>query len=512
MRFAQLVKKIRGNKPPKPEASAKKKKSRREPPASDFTFKGPTKATITLVSNTRARIEGDFDFTKASMSLAYHPPGYKFSPAYRHHMWDGYVRLMTADGTFPAGLAQHVADALGNEGVEIVNPLHKPKMKVTHTNDFTLEGVTLYPWQKTAVRRALAAGRGVLKIATGGGKTEVTAGIIRGLTTSERPPKTLIIVPNRNLLTQTKKRLEQRLGHEVGTIGFGKWQEDYVTLAIPNSLKSPKFKAQRKELMAACELLIIDEAHHTASDTWNKLVSSCKAWYRFGLSGTPLDRADGSNLKLIGQTGPMLVDISSALLVSQGKLAKPTVRMVDVRHPRVPNGLDWASIYAAGIVQNEGFHDIVTREVAGEVKAGKQTLVLVTQIAHGDALSDKLTRKGIDHEWVHGKTDADDLDAVIEKFKAGELRTLIASPIFGEGTDIPSIDSLVIADGGKSAIKVVQKAGRAMRVKKAGTANTCTIVDFSHYTNEKLLRHSIRRRDTYLREEFEIVNPTVGVE
>lgn len=467
--------------------------------------------TIRIISNTRAQLEGEYPFTEVSDRLAYRPPGYQFMAAFKRHVWDGYIRLLTSNGTFPAGLAWLVESCLVEHGCTVTWQwdVKRPPLAVKHTRDITLGGVTLYPWQAKAVRIALERGRGVLKVATGGGKTEVVAGLVRCLE-GERPPKTLIVVPNRNLLIQTKKRLEERLGYEVGAIGFGKWQEDYVTVAIPDTLSAPKFQKERIELMNKCEMILLDECHHTPSQKWSTIVGRCKAFYRFGLSGTPLDRGDGSDLKLEGSTGPMLVDISSSLLVSQGKLAKPTVEMVDVTKPSLPEGLDFHDIYTLGIVRNLHFHRLLVSKVAAFVKAKKQVLVLVTRIDHGNALSAEMNlvrRKPIAHAFVHGKTDIEVLKARVEEFKAGKLPVLIASPIFGEGTDIPNIDVLVVADGGKSVIKTVQKAGRAMRPKK-GRENVCRLVDFRHYTHGKLLEHSEARIETYRREKFEIEEAT----
>lgn len=468
--------------------------------------------TIRLISNTRAQLEGAYDHDKASDVLAYRPPGYRFMRAFKAHVWDGYVRLLTAQGTFPAGLAWMMRDHLEKEqGLSVTIEMPpRPKLKVKHTRDAPLTGITLYPWQKKAVRVALERGRGVLKVATGGGKTEVMAGIVRCLE-DKRPPKTLIVVPNRNLLMQTKKRLEARLGYEVGSIGYGQWNEDFVTVAIPDTLSAAKFKAQRTHLMKTCEVLMLDEAHHAASQKWATIVGRCKAWYRLGLSGTPLDRGDGSDLKLMGQTGEMLVDISSSLLVSQGKLAKPVVEMLDVKKPKLPKGLDWPDIYSLGIVRNLQFHKLVADTARRYVKEKKHVLILVTRIDHGEALVAELalmSKKMTPALFVHGKTEKEDLEAAIDLFQSGKLPVLIASPIFGEGTDLPNIDVLIVADGGKSVIKTVQKAGRAMRPKK-GKPNECVIVDFNHYTHEKLLEHTLLRVATYKREEFEVHNEAV---
>jgi superfamily II DNA or RNA helicase len=468
-------------------------------------------AIVEFLSNTRAQMKGEYDFKFVRDLLSYHPEGYKFAKAYKQHVWDGYVRLLTANGTFPAGLAWHVKEALEKKGTTItfaygVN-CKNPGIAVKHTKDVHLGGgVRLYPWQAKAVRTAVEAHRGVLKMATGAGKTECMAGVIKCLETT-RLPKTLIIVPNRNLLRQTKERLEKRLECHVGNIGYGQWEEDFVTVAIPNSLILPKFKERFQHLMATTEVIMLDECHHSAATTWEKSLATCNAWYRFGFSGTPLDRSDGGSLKLQGQTGPVVVDIGSALLVSQGKLAKPTVEIINIREPRhLPDGLDWSNVYRLGVVKNRAFHRQVTNRVREEVEKGRQVLVLVTRIEHGEALSEMLAADPlVPHAWLHGKTDPAQLKDSMEMFLKGVLPVLVASTIFGEGTDLPNIDTLVIADGGRSVIRTIQKAGRALRPKK-NRPNTATLIDFRHWSHSQLYTHSKERVAVYKREGFDVVD------
>jgi len=64
------------------------------------------------------------------------------------------------------------------------------------------------------------------------------------------------------------------------------------------------------------------------------------------------------------------------------------------------------------------------------------------------------------------------------------------------------VDVLVLAGGGKSYVKLLQRVGRGMR-KKAGD-NRIVIVDFIDDTNDYLLSHSEERIETYTQEGFAI--------
>ena len=92
------------------------------------------------------------------------------------------------------------------------------------------------------------------------------------------------------------------------------------------------------------------------------------------------------------------------------------------------------------------------------------------------------------------------MDAV-ERLKRGEL-AIIASTIFDEGVDIPEVGSLILAVGGKSTIKTLQRVGRALRPKKG--ENEVEIYDFIDWGNKYLLSHSRQRLQDYMDEGFHI--------
>ena len=76
---------------------------------------------------------------------------------------------------------------------------------------------------------------------------------------------------------------------------------------------------------------------------------------------------------------------------------------------------------------------------------------------------------------------------------------MIASPIFDEGVDLPEINSLIIAPGGKSEWKTIQKIGRGLR-KKASN-KPLIVYDFID-ASRFLKKHSRARMKIYEKEGF----------
>jgi superfamily II DNA or RNA helicase len=130
------------------------------------------------------------------------------------------------------------------------------------------------------------------------------------------------------------------------------------------------------------------------------------------------------------------------------------------------------------------------------VGQGLQTLILVREIDHGRNLLALLRSEGVAAEFIRGLgLAAEARKDVLDRFRAGTLQCLVASEILDEAIDLPNLDALLLAGGGKSEIQTVQRIGRGMRTGKR--ALVLSVVDFADLTHRYLARHSLRRLQTY---------------
>jgi superfamily II DNA or RNA helicase len=475
-------------------------------------------AVLEIISNTRARLIGEPPeraLKALDLALSWISPKAQFANGamwkkFRASGWDGRTHLLVSPAmTFPLGLLHAATEALEGSGVKVeVVDTRPPPPKRNGLKAIKLldpraghagKPLVLRNYQSEAVAAAWKAERGVLKVPTGGGKTALIAAQIQAFGTRGHTAKTIILLHKRQLARQTQRELAKMLGEPVGLIAEGNWNEEQVTVAIIDTYASPKHAKRCKKLRKTCELLILDEAHHAASLKWSRSARNIMARYRFGLSGTPLDREDGKNISLIGLTGELLYSIQTSALIDAGHLAKPLIKFREIYEPGGLVGeLDFEKAYSRGVVENKAFHRAVRKDVREARARGDKVLVLVQRIAHGEALA-----RWLEAPFVSYRDDNEVIDAALKAFEAGEAPVLIASPIFREGINIPSIDSLVLADGGKSVIGTIQKVGRALRPKK-GRPNTCVIYDYAMFCNTYLLEHGLTRLNTYKLEGFVI--------
>jgi len=327
------------------------------------------------------------------------------------------------------------------------------------------------------------------------GKTEIAASIIKNL---DQP--TLYFVHQQTLALQTKERFEERLGCKIGLIGIGKFQPEKISIAMIETFWAQKHTARIKKLMKEAKILMVDECHHLRAQTWSKLANKIKAPYRYGLSATPNIKGEGK--KLIAVTGDLLIDISSNKLIKKGYLAKPLIKIYKFKCDEIDG--DYQTVRQEGIVYNYTRNEGLINALDRYIKKKKSILILITEIEHGQILSDMIIEKyeDIKIEYLYGKDSANKRKKIIEKFKKKEIDILIGSVIFDEGVDIPSLEILELANGYKSRRMNTQRVGRSLRRTK--DKDKVIIIDVYDDHNKYLLKHSKERIKNYKKNKFKI--------
>jgi len=412
------------------------------------------------------------------------PDGYRFMPAYKRGAWDGYIKLCK-DNIFPSGLVHRVSQIMRQAGfgVTIQDNRDIPDYNSDVIRPDVFDGITLRDYQIDAAKRMLSHSCGIAKMATNAGKTAIIALLCRAL-----PGNVLVLTTKKDLLYQTSDRLSVRLNEPVGVVGDGKRIVRRVTVGMVQTLVKHPFNEK-----LTC--VVFDECHHIPSKTSQQVLFNLDAPYRFGMSGTPLRHAALNDLVLIASTGEVIVEVTNADLIKSGISARPIIHMYGVF--AVFKDQTWQEAYQTYIVDNTKRNNIIA-DVLTEYDY-QSALVLVERLAHGRALEDLVPGS----MFVNGSDDVDERMDVLDDLRAGNGAIVIATPIFDEGVDVPSVDLLVLAGGGKGHIRLLQRLGRGMRQK--GGDNVLRVVDFVDDTSRHLLLHSLKRCELYEQEGFEVV-------
>lgn len=419
------------------------------------------------------------------------PAGYEHMPKYRAGYWDGFVSLMGGLTTFPTGLISLVIPQLEAVGYSVeIEDTRKHQTHVDISKD-CLHGVTLRDYQLRAIEALLQSKNGVAKMATNAGKTEVMAAILSAFGPGT---EALVVLHRKELMYQTAERFRTRLGenYHVGIFGDGKRDPGTITIAMVQTLSN--MALHENLAYAHNHILMVDEAHHASSNQMMDVLLSIPGPYRFGFSGTPLKYDMLADLKLIALTGEIVVDISNKELIEAGYSAEPMVYLHIVEEPD-GWGADYQDAYRVCVADNEGRNALIA-DLAQSHKG--IVLILVNILRQGAALRSAIPGS----VFVHGSDSTEYRMKVLGDMRSGVEGIYIASPIFGEGVDVPAIDVLILAAGGKSHISLLQRIGRGLRIRD--DKKSLIVHDFLDDTNEYLLDHSEARMDIYEQEGFDV--------
>jgi superfamily II DNA or RNA helicase len=344
---------------------------------------------------------------------------------------------------------------------------------------------------------------GILELATGSGKTECAIECIRRLTC-----KTLFVTDRKELLNQTKKRIEEALGIKVGVIGQGEIDLQDVSVATIQTLN--KRKTELKEYLSKIKFVIMDECHHIPSASYIKLSKYLIGTeFRLGLSATSF-RTDGNDMQIQAVCGDILHHINSQYLIERGFLVQPQIFFIKDYMPKdkvtewennLQTGLinetkDYNKYYEQFIKNNEYRNNKVV-EIINQNK-DKKILVLTKLIEHGQLLNQLIP--GSSH--LFGGTDKEDRKRMFEEFIKSDCKVLVSSiGIFSEGIDIPSINMIINCSANVSDIKSIQILGRGLR----NSQNKITTEYYDFIDETRFFRlASLKRMRTLKKEGHEV--------
>jgi len=333
--------------------------------------------------------------------------------------------------------------------------------------DLTFHG-TLRPYQEEAVAAATRYSFGVLEAGTGSGKTVMALKII-----AERRQPALIIVHNKELLHQWRKRISEFLHIEAGQAGDGSYDIRPVTVAIVNTA--------RKHLDTLPEQfghIIVDECHRVPASLFTDVVSSFDSYFMLGLSATAFRREDGMTQLIYTYMGDRLHAVNPRVLEESGAVVRPDFIQKPTEFRFVFRG-DYAKLIKS-LAKNDLRNDLIAGDVAGIIREGHEGTVLVVsdRVAHCETLRDKLSRHGVESALLTGRVPAEERTRIVEEVKEGKVRVLISTlQLIGEGFDCPGLNTLVLSTPIKFEGRLLQVVGRIMRPSENKKAQVIDYID-----------------------------------
>jgi superfamily II DNA or RNA helicase len=399
--------------------------------------------------------------------------------------WDDRVEKFRV----PAIHYRALLEALQRENINFADKA-KAFNAIELTHHLTVEP---YPHQQAALAAWKQAGRqGVVVLPTGSGKT-----VLAQLAMAATPRSTLILVPTLDLMHQWYANLLAAFpGVEIGLLGGGSRDRSPILVSTYDSAA-----IHCESIGNNYGLLICDECHHLPSDFFRVIAEYSIAPYRLGLSATP-ERSDGKHQDLQSLIGAEVYRQSAGDLAGS---ALAPYRIEQIRVKLSPEERDryhsliedrnhflrsqnislgslngWQQFVRASCRSQAGRRAMLAHREAKEITLSTNgklrilaeiltkhypaaTLIFTSDNATVYRIAQTLLLPAITHH-----TPVKERHQILDFFRDGTYKTLVASQVLNEGVDVPAASIAVILSGTASPREYIQRLGRILRKGAVG--------------------------------------------
>lgn len=244
------------------------------------------------------------------------------------------------------------------------------------------------------------------------------------------------------------------------------------------------------------DIVIVDEFHHAAAPTYQRLLARLQPRELLGLTATP-ERSDG--LDLLGIFGGRIAAELRVWDAIDQQYLVPFAYFgihdgADLRDVPFKRGFGYdpealTNVYTA----NQYWVGQVISEASKRIGdlGSMRALGFCVSIRHAEFMSEQFNKHGIPAAAVSGTTPDDERRQVLLDLQAGTLAVVFAVDLFNEGVDVPQVDTLLMLRPTESATLFLQQLGRGLR--RADGKSVCTVLDFVG-THRKEFRFDLRYR------------------
>ncbi|WP_419917487.1 DEAD/DEAH box helicase [Candidatus Poriferisocius sp.] len=306
----------------------------------------------------------------------------------------------------------------------------------------------------------------LVQLPTGGGKTVFSADVIRATVKANRRVGVLM---HRNELVDQWARALSSAGigrRDIGALVAGR----VVLSALPAHLISVQTLARRLDDPGIDEpdLLITDEAHHSAARQYQQIYRMWPNATRMGLTATPA-RLDGLGLSPTYDTlieGPTVAAlIRWAAENRHGGLADYKILTIPVMSRDLPRAL---GDFRRSATEKASAKPRVMARVASvwrEHARNRRTLVFAVSRRHGRLLTASLVQAGARAEFLDGTAHPIERRNCLDRFRTHAINVLVTVDLLFEGFDVPEADCAIMARPTESVVVWLQSCGRVLRRK-----------------------------------------------
>lgn len=441
---------------------------------------------LLIKDEVNVKIEGlELAERKALMKMfEFDVPGARYLPSVRLGRWNGKTSYFSLAGSTFINLLPEILPVLDRAGYDIELEdirQYQTTFEFSEVSEETfkhklwpkghvVEGqpIVLRDYQIEIINNYLKNPQSLQEIATGAGKTIMTAALSYSI---EKYGRSIVIVPNTSLITQTEKDYIN-LGLDVGVYYGGRKEYNKTHTictwqSLGNMLK--KTKADEAEVpigdfLEGVVCVIVDEVHQAKADVLKTLLTGVMSHIplRWGLTGT-IPKAKHESTSLVVSLGPVINQLAASTLQEMGVLSQCHVNIVQLQ-----DGAEFTNYQSElKFLTSDEKRMSKIAELASTVKESGNTLILVDRIEAGKLLHLKLEELGVKEEnvvFVSGDTKGATRTEHYDDIATATNKIIIATyGVAAVGINIPRIFNVMLLEPGKSFVRVIQSIGRGIR-------------------------------------------------
>jgi superfamily II DNA or RNA helicase len=395
--------------------------------------------------------------------------------------WDPRVQRYRA----PAQILPRFREWLGQGGIEVV--FRSPRPDGFQPLPVRRDALpSLRPYQQDALQSWVAAGsRGLVALPTGSGKTRLA---IRALLDLGRPA--LIAVPTRHLLHQWKAALAQFYSGPIGLLGDGEQTIEPFTIATYESAR-----IHMDRIGDHFDFLVIDEAHHLASEELQEASGMSTAALRLGLSANFPEDAEWRG-RAAAILGPVVYALPISALAGN-YLSSFEIKVIALRLSRDEQAsydqarakfhlhyrpfcetfpqARWIDFVRAAARTPDGREALAalrrSRAITALPRAKVLALDQLLDQHHEEAklifTADNRSAYEVSRRFLIPAITCDiergEREEILGRFRDGVYRAMVSAKVLNEGLDIPAASVAIIAGGSPNPLEHAQRIGRVLR-------------------------------------------------
>lgn len=355
----------------------------------------------------------------------------------------------------------------------------------TDAIDITPFDINPYPFQRAMleqlqVERANGRPHNLVVAATGTGKTVMAALDYKHLRGHLKNSRLLFIAHRKEILRQSLTTFR----HVLRDGSFGEMWVDGQTPVEWNytfaSIQSLAVNGLKKLNPDHFDVVIVDEFHHAAANTYAEILDYLKPQHLIGLTATP-ERADGLDITrwFDGRTA---VELRLWDALEQQLLAP-------FHYFGIADGTDLSRLgWRGGKYSTAELTDVYTandswlskvlsalRDVVADPLA-MRALGFCVSIKHAEFMARKFRTAGFRAQAITSNTTQQDRTEFLHQLRNGKQHILFTVDLFNEGVDVPSVDTILMLRPTESATIFLQQLGRGLR--KHDDKSVLTVLDF----------------------------------